>query len=116
MMILFLALAVAIPDPLAAGWKDEKVCAVLHENDSLRVMRCGFAPGVGHERHYHLPHFGVVLEGGRMRITDTNGTREQETPAGASWWSDGIAWHEVVNIGETTTVYLIVEPKTKPNE
>ena len=102
---------VAPPDPLKAGWKGKQVCAVLHENDSLRVLRCAFAPGVGHEPHFHPAHFGFILEGGRMRITDANGTREQDTPSGASWWSDGISWHEAVNIGDTATSYLIVEPK-----
>ncbi len=101
----------ALPDPLEAGWDGEDVCELLRENESVRALRCTFAPGVGHERHYHAAHFGYIIEGGTMRITDANGTREQETPAGATWWSDGFAWHEALNIGETTTVYIIVEPK-----
>lgn len=101
----------ALPDPLAAGWKGERVCEVLQENDKFRALRCTFAPGKGHERHYHAPHFGYILEGGKMRITDKNGTREQETPADGSWKSDGIDWHEALNIGDTTAVYIIVEPK-----
>jgi hypothetical protein len=39
--------------------------------------------------------------------------REQETPAGATWKSDGIAWHEALNIGDTTAVYIIVEDKAE---
>lgn len=103
--------AAALPDPLATGWEGEKVCELLQETDELRAMRCTFPPGIGHERHYHAPHVGYIVEGGTMRITDANGTREQETPAGASWASEGVDWHEALNIGETTTVYIIVEPK-----
>ncbi|MFZ5617275.1 MAG: cupin domain-containing protein [Pseudomonadota bacterium] len=101
----------ALPDPLEAGWKGEKICEALQETKSFRALKCTFAPGMGHERHFHAPHFGYILEGGKMRITDKNGTREQETPAGGSWKSDGIDWHEALNIGDTTAVYIIVEPK-----
>lgn len=100
-----------IPDPLAAGWKGEKVCVVLEENALVRSFRCTFPPGVGHEIHYHAPHFGYVLSGGLMRITDETGTREVRTEDGQSWKSDGVSWHEAFNIGETTTIYIIVEPK-----
>lgn len=100
-----------LPDPLAAGWKGEKVCELLQENALLRSFRCTFPPDVGHEIHHHAPHFGYVLAGGKMRITDESGTREVETKDGSSWKSDGVEWHEVLNIGETTAVYVIVEPK-----
>ncbi len=46
-----------------------------------------------------------------MRITDGSGVREVDVPTGSSFSSDGVAWHEVVNVGDTTTVFLIVEPK-----
>ena len=109
--VMLQAAAAALPGPVEAGWKGENVCEVLHENEQARAMRCVFPPGGGHERHYHPAHFGYILEGGTMRITDKTGTREQVTPAGASWWSNGVEWHEVVNIGDTTAVYVIVEPK-----
>ena len=100
-----------LPDPLAAGWDGEPVCELLHEDDSMRVMRCTFAPGVGHERHHHAPHWGYVLEGGRMRITDAEGSREVDLRAGHDWVSEGVDWHEVLNVGDTTSVYLVVEPR-----
>ena len=109
--LLIMLQATALPEAIDAGWEGEKVCELLRENDDMRAMRCTFRPGVGHERHTHPPHFGYIIEGGLMQITDADGMREQETPAGASWWSDGVAWHEALNIGETTTVYIIVEPK-----
>jgi len=106
------AAAEPLPDPLEAGWKGEKVCAVMQETDRLRMLKCTFAPGVGHERHFHAPHVGLILKGGKMRITDAKGVREQETLAGGSWKSDGVDWHEALNIGDTTAVYIIIEDKT----
>ncbi len=46
-----------------------------------------------------------------MSITTASGTVVRELKPGDTWWSDGIAWHEVRNVGTTTGVYLIVEPK-----
>ena len=100
-----------LPDPLAAGWKGTPVCERLHEDSKQRILRCAFEPGVGHERHFHAPHFGYAISGGRMRINDETGVREVDLPTGSSFTSDGVAWHEVLNIGDTPVVYLIVEPK-----
>lgn len=109
--LILLQVVTALPNPLEAAWEGEKVCELLFENEEMRAARCTFPPRVGHERHFHPPHWGYIVEGGVMQITDKNGTREQPTPAGASWWSDGVEWHEALNIGDTTTVYVIIEPK-----
>jgi len=98
-----------LPDPLAAGWNGEQVCELLHEDAHQRILRCTFPPGVGHEKHFHKAHFGYILAGGKMRIIDDSGDRELDLLAGYSWTSDGVGWHEVLNVGETTSVYLIVE-------
>ena len=100
-----------LPGPLTAGWRGETVCERLHEDGELRVLRCTFPPGVGHERHRHVAHFGYIVAGGRMRITDGDGVREVDLASGGTFTSEGIEWHEVVNIGETTTVFLIMEPR-----
>lgn len=100
-----------LPGPLEAGWKGKPVCELLFENEQMRSLRCTFAPGEGHERHFHRPHWGYILQGSTMRISDQKGATVRELKAGASWWSDGIGWHEAVNIGATTGVYLINEPK-----
>ncbi len=100
-----------LPDPVEAGWKGASVCEVLHNDVEQRVLRCTFPPSVGHERHYHDRHFGYVLAGGRMQIKDTTGTRVVELAAGDHFTSDGVDWHEVVNIGDSTSIYLITEPK-----
>ena len=101
----------ALRDPLAAGWHGKPVCERLHEDRRQRVLRCTFPPGVGHERHFHEAHFGYAIAGGRMRITDADGVREVEFPTGSSFSSEGIAWHEALNIADDTAVFLIVEPK-----
>jgi quercetin dioxygenase-like cupin family protein len=106
-----LAVAAPLPDPIAAGWHGKTVCERLHDDERQRVLRCTFPPGVGHERHFHVPHFGYALSGGKMQITDATGTREVELKTGSHFTSEGTAWHEVVNIGNTHVVYLIVEPK-----
>lgn len=100
-----------LPDPLAAGWLGKPVCEKLHEDEQQRVLRCTFAPGIGHEKHFHIPNFGYALSGGKMRITDANGVREVELKTGSSFYSSGTEWHEVLNIGESTVIYLIVETK-----
>ncbi len=46
-----------------------------------------------------------------MRITDANGNRDVDFATGSSFTSPGVAWHEVVNVGDTTVVCLIVEPR-----
>ena len=97
-------------DPLAAGWQGSSVCERLHEDERQRVRRCTFPPGVGHEPHFRTPHFGYVVAGSVMQVSDESGTRRVESRSGSSWTSDGTAWHEVLDIGDTTGVYLIVEP------
>lgn len=101
----------SLPDPLEAGWKGKSVCERLHEDAHLRILRCTFPPGVGHERHFHNRHFGYAISGGRMQITDADGTREVELATGSSFSSEGVAWHEGLNVGDTTLLYLMVEPK-----
>jgi quercetin dioxygenase-like cupin family protein len=100
-----------LPGALEAGWQGKKVCELLQEDDKIRVLRCTFPPGVGHERHYHPAHFGYTLKGSTMHITDATGEREISASADGTWQSNGVAWHEVVNVGDTTSQYLIVEQK-----
>jgi len=101
----------SLPDPLQAGWEGNPVCENIFEDEQQRTLRCTFPPGGGHDRHYHRPHFGYALSGGKMRLIDANGVREVELPTDTSFSSDGVEWHEVINIGTTTVRYLIVEQK-----
>lgn len=99
-----------LPDPLAAGWRGKPVCVKLHETAEVRVLRCTFPPGVGHERHFHPRHFGYALSGGTMEILDQHGTRRAEIATGSYFSSEGIDWHEGLNVGDSVVQYLMIEP------
>jgi len=101
-----------LPHAFNAGWKGQKTCELLFEDETTRIGRCVFPPGVGHEKHYHNPHFGYVLEGGALMIKDDQGERKVTTIMNSSWSTSTVTVHEAMNIGDTTTSYLIVEPKT----
>ena len=100
----------ALPHAFDAGWKGQKTCELLFADDTMRVARCVFPPGVGHEKHFHNPHFGYVLEGGTLRIEDSDGERDVTPQAGGSWSTTEVTIHQTLNIGETTSSFLIVEP------
>lgn len=100
------------PHAFEAGWKGEKTCEVLFEDETTLVGRCVFPPGIGHEKHYHNPHFGYVLEGGTLRLQDSKGKHEVTTRSGGTWTTTEVTIHQAVNIGDTTTSYLIIESKT----
>jgi quercetin dioxygenase-like cupin family protein len=99
-----------LPHAFEAGWEGQKTCELLFEDNTVRVGRCVFPPGIGHEKHYHNPHFGYVLESGTMRVTDSKGEHEVTTKFGTSWSTMEVTVHQALNTGETTTSYLIVEP------
>jgi hypothetical protein len=101
----------SLPDPLEAGWNNQSVCEVLEDNEKVRVLKCTFPPGVGHEKHYHNPYFGYTLQGSKFRLKDSEGTREVDIPTGLDFYNKGIQWHEVLNIGDSTAVFLIIESK-----
>jgi quercetin dioxygenase-like cupin family protein len=101
-----------LPQALCAGWQGERVCELLHEDNMIRVLRCTFPPGVGHEMHYHPPHFGYVLSGeSTMRITTDEGVADRPVRAGGSFTNDAEVRHSALNVGDQTTTYLIVEKK-----
>lgn len=101
-----------LPMALCAGWQGERVCEVLNEDARVRVLRCTFAPGVGHEMHYHPPHFGYVLSGeSTMQITTDVGVADRPVRPGQSFSSDSEIRHAALNIGDEATIYLIVEKK-----
>jgi len=98
-------------DPYEAGWKGKKVCEILQDNAKLRVLKCTFPPGVGHEKHYHNTHFGYTITGSKFKITNSAGVKEVDVPTGSDFSNEGVTTHEVLNIGNTTAVFLIIEPK-----
>ncbi|WP_055436734.1 hypothetical protein [Lacinutrix algicola] len=100
-----------LPDPLEAGWEGKKVCEVLNETKKQRILKCTFPPNVGHQKHYHRPHFGYTLAGGAFQITDAKGTRTIPVATGVTWSKSELSEHEVLNVGDSTSVYLIIESK-----
>ena len=99
-----------LPHAFDAGWEGRQTCKVLYRDDAVQVGHCVFPPGVGHEKHYHNPHFGYVLEGGTLSVRDSEGERTVTTRSGDSWSTSARTVHEAVNVGDTSTSYLIVEP------
>ena len=108
------ARAADVMDALDAGWGGEKRCENLYEDDNIRVLRCTFPPNVGHERHSHPASFLYVLNGGRGTVTDSTGTREFQVKSDQSRPANAVEWHEMLNTGESTLRYLIVEKKYAP--
>ena len=101
-----------LPMALCAGWQGERVCELLQEDAQIRVLRCTFPPGVGHEMHYHPPHFGYVLSGNStMRITTESAVVDRPVRAGQTFSNDTEIRHAALNVGAETTTYLIVEKK-----
>ncbi|WP_034057986.1 cupin domain-containing protein [Lacinutrix jangbogonensis] len=100
-----------LPDPYEVGWNGEKVCEVLSETKKQRILKCVFPPNVGHEKHYHNPHFGYTLAGSTFQITDVKGIRNVPVKTGTNWSKTELSEHEVLNVGDSTAVFLIVESK-----
>ena len=46
-----------------------------------------------------------------MQITSDSGTREVTLETGSYFLNEGIAWHEAINVGDTTVSYLMAELK-----
>ena len=46
-----------------------------------------------------------------MRITNDVSTREVALKTGSYFSSEGIEWHEVLNVGDTEVSYLMIELK-----
>ena len=100
-----------LPHAFQAGWKGQDTCELLFEGLGIRVGTCAFPHGIGHEKHYHNPHFGYVLEGGTLSIRDAAGERTVTTKTNGAWSTTERTVHEAVNTGDTTTSYVIVEPR-----
>jgi len=106
-----IAQAKDLSGPLQTGWKGQKVCEKLSENDHENILRCTFPPGIGHEKHKHNANFGYAISGGKVQIKDHKGTRTVELSTNSHFESSGTGWHEILNVGDTTIVYLILESK-----
>ncbi|HET6566073.1 MAG TPA: cupin domain-containing protein [Xanthomonadales bacterium] len=101
----------ALPHAFDAGWEGKETCTLLYETPEVRVGQCSFPPGTGHEKHYHNPHFGYVLEGATMQVQDADGEKAVVTETGGTWSTTGRTVHQAINTGNTTASYIIVEPR-----
>ncbi len=100
-----------LPDTIEAGWQGKPVCEVRYEDEQIRTGTCTYPPGVGQERHTHGPYFNYTISGGQLRVTSAAGTRDFDIIAGRSSKSDGVEWHELLNVGQTTIQFLFIETK-----
>jgi hypothetical protein len=105
------AYSAEVSDALGAGWNGERRCENLYEDAQIRILRCTFPPNIGHERHSHPAFFNYILNGGHGQVTDASGTREFESKTDQYREGKAVEWHEMLNTGETTLRYLIVEKK-----
>ncbi|MGH2574094.1 MAG: cupin domain-containing protein [Ignavibacteria bacterium] len=99
-------------DPMVVGPEIYK--KVLLENDRVRVMDVVFAPGKSMPTHSHpAPHFVYVTAGGKLRITNQDGSSsEAELNVGDVLWMEPVT-HSAVNYGDTEVKLIVVELKGK---
>jgi quercetin dioxygenase-like cupin family protein len=105
------AMAQDVPDALSVEWQGEKLCEKLSEDTQIRILRCSFPPGTMHLCHSHPSYVSYVLNGGQARVQDQNGTWEGEVRAGSYVDVPPVRWHEVINTGDTTLQFLLIERK-----
>ena len=110
----FAVMAEDVPDALSVEWQGQKPCEKLFEDDQVRISRCSFPPGAVHVCHSHPSYGYYVLSGGKAQAQDEKGTRQVEVRTGSYVDVPPTPWHEVTNIGDTTTQYLIIEKKYQP--
>ena len=102
------------PDALSVEWQGEKPCEKLFEDAQIRIARCTFPPGAVHARHSHPGYVSYVLSGGKGRIQNEKGIQEFEAHADSYTNNFPVPWHELINTGDTTLRYLIIERKYEP--
>jgi quercetin dioxygenase-like cupin family protein len=110
-----LAFALLIGTPYLSAQDMVKVaaknCKVLLENDHVRVVRVVLKPGEKLAMHSHGANILYSLTGGKAKYTSPDGTtKERESKAGETVWSDAVT-HSTENIGTTETHVLVIELK-----
>lgn len=102
--------ASSLPGLLQAGWQGNRVCERLHEDatkEFFAVLSCGCRTWAPFSRSAFWTH----NHGWSYALTDETGTREVDMESGGYFTSGGFIWHEVLNIWESTTRFLIIEGK-----
>jgi mannose-6-phosphate isomerase-like protein (cupin superfamily) len=81
------------------------------ENERVRVLEALSNPGDKENMHSHPANIVYVIEGGKLRITTSDGkTSEVEFKAGDTLWREPVT-HAAENIGTTRFHAIIVELK-----
>ena len=88
-----------------------KVVKLKLENERVRVLEALSNPGDKENMHSHPANIVYVIEGGKLRITTSDGkTTEVEFKAGDTLWREPVT-HAAENIGTTRFHAIIVELK-----
>jgi beta-alanine degradation protein BauB len=88
-----------------------KVVKLKLENERVRVLEALSNPGDKEMMHSHPANIVYVIEGGKLRITTSDGkTTEVEFKAGDTLWREPVT-HAAENIGTTRFHAIIVELK-----
>lgn len=85
---------------------------LLLENDQVRVLRYTLLPGALDHWHTHPPRVGYVLSGGKIRVTEADGSHQDyDEKMGDIYWAQFSPLHDTRNLGATPFVALLVEVK-----
>ena len=103
----------SVPDALSVEWQGQKPCEKLFEDAQVRIARCIFPPGAVHFLRFYPGYFSYMLSSGKGLLAESKGTRRIDIRADTYESNQLIAWHELINIGDTTLRYLVVERKYK---
>lgn len=111
------ALSASGPPPATTGPVDALLSSpgnfrVLLENERVRVLHYTLAPGARDQWHTHPPRVGHLLSGGKIRVTQADGTHaDYDEKTGDTYWGEFSPLHDTLNIGATPYVALLVEVK-----
>ena len=108
---LSVAQAADVPDALSVEWRGNHPCEKLFEDAQVRVARCTFPPGAMHVCHSHPSYLSYVVSGGQAQVQDEKGVRKVNVVAGALADVPPTPWHELINVGDTTLQFVVVEKK-----
>ncbi len=83
------------------------------DNRRVRVTEWRFPPGTatGHHRH-ELDYVVVPMTTGTLVIRDAEGDRDNKLIAGAPYYRDSGAEHNVINDGGQEIVFIEIEMKS----
>jgi quercetin dioxygenase-like cupin family protein/ketosteroid isomerase-like protein len=111
----------AEPPPPTKGPVDALISApgnfkLLLENDQVRVLEYTLLPGALDHWHTHPPRIGYLLSGGKIRVTESDGSHEDyDEKTGEIYWGGFSPLHDTFNLGTTPYVALLVEVKGAPS-